>query len=198
MGRGGPRTFDPVLVGNRETDAWAAYYRHEWRRFLVAAVGMVSAGFGMNRRRTLTGAWYVLRANQVWSPYPDNRPDAARAYMRRFYALVGANHEIDVDPAKAAALEVEWWRVHRERQHDPSIETEQLVTALVDLYGYVYDGPRDLLRAAAAYRVEAMDYSDRWVRAGRDLGDPLLAAERRALVASYTALRRAVEPPRGG
>src|SRR5262245_12985160 len=47
MGRGGPRTFDPVLVGNRETDAWAAYYRHEWRRFLVAAVGMVSAGFGM-------------------------------------------------------------------------------------------------------------------------------------------------------
>jgi hypothetical protein len=194
MGRGGPRTFDPVLVGNRETDAWAAYYRHEWRRFLVAAVGMVSAAFGMNRRRTLTGAWYVLRANQVWSPYPDNQPDAARAYMRRFYELVGADHGIRIDAAKAAALEVEWWRVHRERQHDPSVDTEQLVTALVDLYGYVYDAPRELLCAAAEYRVEAMDHSDRWVRAGCALDDPLLAAERRALVASYTALRRAVEP----
>ena len=33
------------------------------------------AGFGMNRVRTLQGAWYVLRANQVWAPYPDNDPD---------------------------------------------------------------------------------------------------------------------------
>ena len=70
------RTFDPVLVGNRETDAWAAYYRREWRAFLVAAVGMVGAGFGMRPHRTVVGAWHVLRANQLWSPYPDNDPDA--------------------------------------------------------------------------------------------------------------------------
>src|SRR5438445_514144 len=96
----GPRTFDPVLVGNRETDAWAAYYRHEWRQFLTAAVGMVSAGFGMDRRRTLAGAWYVLRANQLWAPYPDNQPDAARSYMRRFYELVTIG--LRLDPARAA------------------------------------------------------------------------------------------------
>ncbi|HEY3563305.1 MAG TPA: hypothetical protein VGL05_37825 [Kribbella sp.] len=112
--RTGPLSFDPVLVGNRETDAWAGYYRHEWRTFLVAAVGMVAAGFGMAPHRTLTGAWYVLRANQAWAPYPDNQPDAARAYMRRFYELV----DLPLDPAKAAMLEVEWWRVHRDHQHD--------------------------------------------------------------------------------
>jgi hypothetical protein len=37
-----------------------------------------------------------------------------------------------------------------------------------------------------------MDLSDRWVRAGCGLDDPLLAAERRALVASYAALLDAV------
>jgi hypothetical protein len=75
--RAGPRTFDPVRLGGLETDAWAGYYRHEWAKCLRAFVGMVSAGFGMSRRRTLLGAWYILRANQAWAPYPDNDPDAA-------------------------------------------------------------------------------------------------------------------------
>lgn len=26
----GPRSFDPVAMEHHETDAWAAYYRHEW------------------------------------------------------------------------------------------------------------------------------------------------------------------------
>jgi hypothetical protein len=38
-----------------------------------------------------------------------------------------------------------------------------------------------------------MDLSDAWVAAGCDLADPLLAQERLALVASFTALRDAVE-----
>jgi hypothetical protein len=39
-----------------------------------------------------------------------------------------------------------------------------------------------------------MDLSDRWVRAGCHRDDPLLAEERRALVASYSALRLALAP----
>jgi hypothetical protein len=193
-GRTDPLSFDPVVVGNRETDAWAAYYRHEWRRFMVASVGMVAAGFGMSPGRTVAGAWYVLRANQMWSPYPDNQPDAARAYMRRFYELVARANGLHFDPARAARLEVEWWRVHRANQHDESVTEQQLEDALIDLYAYVYGAAdREMLRPAASKRVEAMNLSDRWVQAGRDRDDPLLAAERRALVASYAALRAAVE-----
>ncbi len=193
--RSGPRSFDPVLLGNRETDAWASYYRHEWRRFLVAAVGMVGIGFGMGRRKTLVGAFHVLRANQLWAPYPDNDPDGARASMRKFYALVANDQQLDIDPVRASELEVEWWRLHREHQHDPDIEESALVQALVDLYSYVYSTDPEPMRPAAAARVEAMDLSDAWVQAGCDLDDPLLAQERRALVASYTALRAAVSRP---
>jgi hypothetical protein len=188
----GPRTFDPVRLGNQETDAWAAYYRHEWLTFLRAAVGMVRTGFGTDPVRTLVGAYHVLRANQLWAPYPDNDPDGARASMRRFYALVATDGGFPIDPVRASELEVEWWRLHRAHQHDPDVSAEALVGSLVDLYSYLYGVSPDVVREAAEQRVLAMDHSDAWVAAGCRADDPDLAAERRALVASHTALRRAV------
>jgi len=191
MAENGTWTFDPVEVGRRECDAWAAYYRHEWARFLPAAVGMVRAGFRMSHRATVAGAWHVLRANQAWSPYPDNDPDTARACMRRFYALVRSSGHAAIDPPRAAVLEVDWWRVHREHQHDPRVTTDELVDTLNVLYAYVYRASPQLTRPAAELRVEAMDLSDAWVERGCDLADPLLARERLTLVASYTTLRDA-------
>jgi hypothetical protein len=191
----GPRTFDPVRLGEQETDAWAAYYRREWLRFLRAAVGMVRTGFGMDPVRTLVGAFHVLRANQLWAPFPDNDPDGARASMRRFYALVAKDGDLPIDPGRASRLEVEWWRLHRAHQHDPDVSADALVQSLVDLYSYVYDVPPDVVREAAQHRVDAMDLSDAWVSAGCDPADPSLAAERRELVASHSALRRAVGEP---
>jgi hypothetical protein len=189
----GPRSFDPVRLGHQESSAWAAYYRHEWLTFLRAAFGMVRTGFGTDPVRTVVGAYHVLRANQVWAPFPDNDPDGARASMQRFYSLVARGDGLGLDPARAAALEVEWWRIHRARQHDPEVSSEALVGSLVDLYSYVYGVPPGAVREAAQHRVAAMDLSDAWVAAGCDLDAPLLTQERRALVASYTALRRAVE-----
>jgi hypothetical protein len=160
MSRTGPRSFDPVIVGNREADAWAAYYRHEWGRFLVAAVAMVWGGFGMGALRTLLGAGYVLRANQLWAPIPDNDPDAARASMRRFYALVARTGNLDIDPAQAARLEVEWWRLHRAHQYRSLADVSELQAALVALYSYVYGAEPSAMEDAARFRVRAMDVSD--------------------------------------
>lgn len=188
----GPWTFDPDAVGNAETDAWASYYRHEWWAFLKAAFAMVHEGFGMGRTRTLQGAYYVLRANQKWAPYPDNDADAAREYMRRFYALVLRGSDHGLDPAEAARREVDWWRLHREHQYGVVGDEEPLVDSLVSLYSYVYDVPGDTVREAARQRVRAMEHSDAWVHSGRELDSPLLAQEREALLASYRALRAAV------
>jgi hypothetical protein len=189
---GGPRNFDPVALGNVECDAWASYYRREWAPFLKAAVAMVRLGFGMAWPRTLRGAWYVLRANQVWAPYPDNDPPAARAFMQRFYALVERDSSLQLDPVEAAWREVEWWRIHRMHQRENELTEDDLTAALVDLYSYVYSVPSESVRKAAHHRVVAMRHSDDWVEAGCELDDPLLAAERSELIASYTALLAAV------
>jgi hypothetical protein len=176
-----------------ETDAWAGYYRNEWGRCLRAFVGMVSEGFGMSRRRTLLGAWYILRANQAWAPYPDNDPDAAREYMRRFYTLVDDDGALVLDPEQSSRLEVDWWRLHRLHQREDATSTSALIDSLVALYSYVYRVDAESVRPAADHRVQAMNLSDDWVEAGARADDPLLGRERLELVAAYTALRRAVE-----
>lgn len=182
------RRFDPAAVGAWECAAWAAYYRREWGRVLVAAVGLVAAGFRMGPTRTVLGAWHVLRANQAWAPHPANDPDLARDHMRRFYRLVAASGRPDLDPVRVAELEVEWWRVHRLHQHGDEVGAEQLTDALDALYSAVYGIPVGTARDAARLRMQAMDLSDRWVAAGCDRQDPLLREEQRVLVASYAAL----------
>jgi len=194
------RSFDPARVADLEFRAWVGYYLRDWPGVLRASIGLVRAGFGMDWVRTLHGAWLVLRANQLWAP-EDNDPDGARRCMRRFYGLLKISYGQPRDVAEAARLEVDWWRVHRERQYavqpmaaqpiggDPA---DELVGALTRLYTFLYDEPEAAVRPAAVYRTEAMDLSDQWVADGCRPDSPLLAREHAALVRSYAALLAAV------
>jgi len=186
------RDFDPRLVGALECRAWVAYYRRRWHAVLLAAVGLVRAGFGMSWPRTFHGAWLVLRANQKWAPPVDNDPAGARRCMERFYRLVARDSGESLDTAEAARREIAWWRAHRAVQRGSAAERDtgrtELVESLTDLYSYLYGDDRDAVRPAAALRADAMDVSDRWVAEGCDLDSPLLARERALLVRSYAAL----------
>ena len=187
------RAFDPRSVGSLECRAWETYYRRKWVAFLVASVGLVRQAFRMSWPRTLVGAWLVLRANQKWAPFPDNDPVAARALMTRFYRLLKVSESATFDPARAAELEVDWWRAHRENQHDAADGSAgELEDTLTALYAYTYSADPDDVRAAAVLRARAMDVSDRWVEAGREPHNPLLREERTLLVRSYAALLAAV------
>ena len=187
------RSFDPRLVGELECVAWISYYRREWPRFLVSAIRLTRHTFGLRWPQTLVGAWLVLRANQLWAPFPDNDPDAARRTMERFYRLVATHHAESLDARRAAELEVEWWRVHRVHQREESAEDESsLVAALTALYSYVYGVEEAEVTVAAEQRTLAMRYSDQWVEEGCDLASPLVVHERAALVRSYAGLLAAV------
>jgi hypothetical protein len=110
--------------------------------------------------------------------------------------LVAERHEESFDPTRAAELEVEWWRVHREHQHaEPRNTNDALEQALARLYSYVYSVPEAEVRVAARERALAMDHSDRWVTEGCDLTSPLIELERAALIRSYAGLLSAVHTP---
>jgi hypothetical protein len=116
--------------------------------------------------------------------------------MGRFYGLLRVSADERFDPVRAAVLEVEWWRVHREHQRgEDGPDREALTRALRELYAYAYSADPEVVHAAAALRAEAMDVSDAWVAAGCDPADPLLARERALLVRSYAALLAAVHRP---
>jgi hypothetical protein len=199
------RSFDPARVADLEFRVWVGYYLRDWPGVLRASIGLVRAAFGMDWVRTLHGAWLVLRANQLWAP-EDNDPDGARRCMRRFYGLLKISYGQPGDVAEAARLEVDWWRVHRERQHTAQPtrgqptgrqptggdRPDELVSALTRLYTFLYDEPEAAVRPAALYRTEAMDLSDQWVAEGCRPDSPLLAREHAALVRSYAALLAAV------
>jgi hypothetical protein len=180
-------------VGGLETAAWVAYYRREWLPFLRSAVSLTRHTFGLPWPSTLWGAWLVMRANQLWAPYPNNDREGARQTMERFYRLVAQHHGESFDPRRASELEVEWWGVHREHQReDPGGSEAPLVAALAALYAYVYGVPEAAVMVAAEQRALAMRYSDQWVEEGRDPTSPLIAQERAALVRSYAGLLAAV------
>ena len=194
-GRVGPhRNFDPRRVGTLECAAWVAYYQRRWLTLLRASILLTRHTFGLPWPSTLFGAWLVLRANQLWAPFPANDPDGARRAMARLYALVARRHRESFDPQRAAALEVEWWRVHRAHQHGGA-DRRDLVHALQALYSYVYSVPDEDVRVAAEQRALAMDHSDRWVQEGCDPESPLIAVEQAALVRSYAGLLAAVHDP---
>jgi hypothetical protein len=193
----GIRSFDPPRLGELEARAWSAYYRRQWPTMLLAITGMVREGFRLPARHTVYGAWLVIRANQVWAPYPHNDPDAARAYMRRFYQMLRDAHRDSFGPsfdvAEAARLDVAWWAVHRYLQREaPGADPSPLVDALAALAAHVYGVPAGSVRDAARARAEAMLLSDRWVAGGCRRDDESLAGARAALVRSYAALLAAV------
>jgi hypothetical protein len=176
-----------------------AYYQRRWGTFLRASLGLVREGFGLPWPATVRGAWYVMRANQAWAPYPENDPAAARGYMRRFYALVARQHGDTFDLDEAARREVEWWRVHRYLQRgapqgDAHVYSlDDLAEALAALYAHVYEVPADQVRAAADHRAAAMRISDDWVAAGADVTSPAITEERDELVKGYALLRAALQ-----
>jgi hypothetical protein len=189
------RSFDPVRIADLEYRAWVGYYLRRWPQVLAASVGLVRAGFGQDWIRTLHGAWLAVRASQRWAPYPDNDPDGARACMRRFYALVKLSYGEPANPARAAELEIDWWRAHRKRQYAGTRSAEpaaELIESVTRLYCYLYGEPEAEVRPAAVHRARAMDLSDQWIREGCQPDSPLLPLEHAALVRSYAALLAAV------
>jgi hypothetical protein len=194
MGSPGGRSFDPCRIADLEYRMWVAYYLRRRTRLLAAAVRLLRLGFGTELGRILRGAWLVLRAVQLWAPFPDNDPDGAQARMHDLYALVRLRFGEPADPARAASLEIDWWRAHRERQHapDPVKTGDELVESVTRLYCYLFGTTEAMVRPAAVHRVQAMDLSDQWVREGCPPDSPLLPLERAALVRAYAALLAAV------
>jgi hypothetical protein len=132
----------------------------------------------------------LARAEIAAAPVPDNDIPRAEAYMRRFYAIVKRAHRSTFDVNEVARREVNWWVVHR--RLSGQAENEELVQALHELYLALYGVDSPQLQTAAFHRAQAMLYSDRWVREGRQDGSLLLEQVESELVQSYSALREAL------
>jgi hypothetical protein len=186
--------FAPERVGTLEQEAWAAYYYREWPRLGQLLLELIQGQFGLSHAQSLEAAVLATRAQVVFAER-GAEGGAAEEFMRQFYALVREPSGGQFDPDRAAALELSWWVVHRNRAQYP--DTTALVDALAALNAEVYGLPASAARPAAEHRALAMEASDLWIAEGKDRASPLLPTVRDELVRSYQALHDALEARRG-
>ena len=190
------RVFDPVAVARRESDAWVAYYRGDWLAFARAAAALSRRTFGLSWPLTIYCSWLVLRATQMWAGCPDNDPVGAQRAIERFYRVVQRQSGEAFDPVAAAALEIEWWSVHRHTQRLATPGDDGALTdALARHYAHIYSAPYEAVLGAAEGRAQAMRTSDQWILEGCRLDSSLIPRERAALISAYAALLGAVGEP---
>ena len=160
------RVFDPDEVARLETAMWRSYYDRRRLPLFGQLVALLQGQFHLQPLRAVTLAGLAARAAavfQVGASHADYR--RALPYLERYYAGVRTVSEVAFDPARTAALELEWWIVHREIDDHPPGDLE---AALADLAAELYQVPAERCWAHAARRAEAMAIRDRSAR--REVG----------------------------
>ena len=107
------RNFDPRKLAHFEKENYVAYYQKDWLKLLRVSIGLVKESFGLSLWQAMYAAYLVARAEIAFAPFPENDVPKAEAFMHRFYQFVKDVHREDFDVERAAALEVNWWSVHR-------------------------------------------------------------------------------------
>ena len=80
----GLRSFDPARVAGLEYQAWVGYYQHNWHQALMAFVGLIRMGFGMNWYRTRTPPGWRCAPSSYGRPSQTTTPTAHGPAWRGF------------------------------------------------------------------------------------------------------------------
>jgi len=148
------RVFDPDEVARLETAMWRSYYDRRRLPLFGQLVSLLQSQFHLQPLRAVAMAGLAARAAavfQVGSGHDDYR--RALPYLERYYAGIRTVSEVPFDPRRTAALELEWWIVHREVEDHPPGDLEH---ALAELAAELYQVPAERLWTHAARRAEAM------------------------------------------
>jgi hypothetical protein len=185
--------FDPRKIAYYEVENYVAYYQKRWLRLLRVSVSLVKETFHLTWMQAIYAAYLVARAEIAFAPFPDNDVPKAKAYMRRFFALINQIHQLHIDIDRAAQVEVNWWSVHR--RLFGQAENQELVEALVESYVVAYGLEAESVRQAAYHRAQGMLYSDLWVNDGQKSDSLYLQREEEELAKGYNLLQGCLNSP---
>jgi hypothetical protein len=148
------RDFDPGAVARLETDMWRSYYDRD-RIALFRQLGeLLREQYKMPWAQSWATAWHAAKAAVVFQK-GRSRADYERALpdLDAYYAAIQSHSVTQFPVPEAARLELEWWIIHRQRDHYPR---EALVQSLADLQACLYHLPPEVFHEHAQARAEAM------------------------------------------
>lgn len=158
------RQFDPDEVARLDTAMWKSYYGRERLRLFLELGEVLRSQYQLPFVRSnavavkAAKAAFVFKDGKSRADYEKALPD-----LSAFYREIRAVSTTPFDVERAASLELEWWIIHRERdRHDPN----DLVVALAELAGEIYQQPAADFMEHARLRAEAMTIRDTKAAAG--------------------------------
>ena len=150
-------SFDADRIAYLEKAGWQAYYDRDWLAVLALMVQMNRTQFCMSWLDATLAALDVVRASAAFAPV-DNDIAAATAHLEHFYAKARASTWLRTDAATLAALEMDYWVVHRKlaaarkAAPDHAGDITPMVAALETLHDALFDAPPAAIRRAAIRR----------------------------------------------
>ena len=183
------RQFDPVALGDLETNMWQSYYGRQRLALFSGLAEMLRTQYQFPLLRSYLGAYQGASAAFTFKD-GKQRSDYEKALpaLQTYFALIRNTGNIDFDAPRAAKLELEWWIVHRERANYPP---GALGRACAEAAAAVYQVPVDSTLTHGQLRAQAMLIRDARAEAG-GLTEADWANIASLLHQSYQALRRAV------
>ncbi|HRW46854.1 MAG TPA: hypothetical protein P5333_05005 [Caldilinea sp.] len=190
--------MEPERVAALEAGGWKAYYDRDWPRVLMLMVQMNRTQFCMGWLDAMTGALDIVRAAAAFAPV-DNDVPAATAHLARFYAKARLTAGLPTDAATLAALEMDYWIVHRtlavarKAAPDHAGDIAPMTAALERLHAALFSAPPAAIHRSAAGRAQAAALVDR-ITGGYS---PDVGADWAAIEHELSAAYRAVAPAAG-
>ena len=158
------RRFDPNEVARLDTVMWRSYYDRQPRQLFLQLAELMRRQFHFPLLRSNEVAAHAAKAAFVFKD-GHNRADYEKALpeLVKYFQAIRAISNKPFDVQRAAKLELEWWIVHREREHRADGD---LARALAVAAAELYQVPADKLMEYGRFRADAMKIRDTKAAAG--------------------------------
>jgi hypothetical protein len=150
-------TMQPERVAYFEAAGWKAYYDHKWLQMLRLMVLLCQEQFHIPFPMSLVAAYYTTRASLAWVPVEHDERKVLR-YLEKFYTLARRYSGLHYDVKRVAALELQYFEVHRRLSGAP--EKEEFLQTLIALHSAIFGLTAEQARKSAEWRLLAANTVD--------------------------------------
>lgn len=152
------REFDAKEVARLETAMWRSYYDKERLALFGQLAELLRRQYRLPLLRSNAVAYQAAKAAFVFKE-GQSRNDYEKALpsLVNYYGAIRTVSDIAFDVDRVAKLELEWWIIHRERNHYSRADLDR---SLAELPAAIYQMPVENFAEHARLRAEAMVIRD--------------------------------------
>ncbi|HEY8108952.1 MAG TPA: hypothetical protein VIF43_03005 [Patescibacteria group bacterium] len=185
-------TFNPETTAQAEKRFWRAHNDKDMPRIRASLEQWTSELYGVDKQSSQEAVGHLFAAV---ASHDSRDWGAAVEHAAGYYRVIRDSSALDFDPQTAGELEVAWWRIHDELEHEP--DKTRLVEAFSRLYAELFGISPVAAREAGVLKAQATVEHDLAEDPDTDPGtvDGHWDAAAGALKQSYQALRRVRAEP---